>query len=71
MIKDVLRLVLHPNADMDAIARYMTCVDGRDRFLRGEISFSDYCDILKAAGVDLDDYFDDVTWNFAARGINV
>lgn len=70
MLDSVLLLVVTHHADEAAIARYMTCVNGRDRFIRGEIDFSDYCDILKAQGVDVDAYADDVEWNLMVRGIN-
>lgn len=70
MIKSLLTLVLHPGADLDAIARYMVCVNGRDRFLRGEIDFFDYCDILQSQGVDVDAYADDIEWNLMVRGID-
>lgn len=53
----------------DAIARYMATVTARDRFLRGEISFEDYLDILEWAGVEIDNFLDVLEDNLLVVGV--
>ncbi|MFN6485439.1 MULTISPECIES: hypothetical protein [unclassified Nostoc] len=52
------------------LIKQMECADlALARFLKGEISFSDYCDILELCEVNIDSYLINVEENLATVGI--
>jgi len=53
----------------DTIARYLATITARDRFLRGEIPFEDYLDILEWAGVEMDNLLDDWEESLIVMGV--
>lgn len=53
------------------LIKQMECAElALARFLKREISFSDYCDILKLCGVGIDDYLINLEKNLSTVGIN-
>jgi hypothetical protein len=44
----------------DVLNEYIYVTQHRDRFLRGEISFEDYIDVIADSTVDTDDYLEGV-----------
>jgi len=54
----------------DLIPRYMRSLTARDRFLRGEISFEDYLDILESLEVAIDQYLDCVDQSLEVLGVD-
>jgi hypothetical protein len=48
----------------------MRSLTARDRFLRGEISFEDYLDILESLEVAIDQYLDCVDQSLEVLGVD-